>query len=107
MLNVIVNPQVRKLKKLVAEIDAKCRDRGVPCRFFYSSKRGDARKYARSLTAAGQTELVVVGGDGTVNEVLSGVADPGAVTLGIIPAGTGNDFAAAAKIPENPNRPST
>ena len=99
MLNVIVNPQVRKLKKLVAEIDAKCRDRGVPCRFFYSSKRGDARKYARSLTAAGQTELAVVGGDGTVNEVLSGVADPGAVTLGIIPAGTGNDFATAAKIP--------
>ena len=99
MLNVIVNPKIRKMKKLVAEIDVRMKERGVACRFFYSSKRGDARKYAHSLTAAGQTQLVVVGGDGTVNEVLSGMVDPSAVTLGIIPAGTGNDFAAAVGIP--------
>ena len=99
MLNVIVNPKVHKMKKLVAEVDRRFKERGATCRFFYSSKRGDARKYAHSLTAAGQTELVVIGGDGTVNEVLSGMVDPSAVTLGIIPAGTGNDFASVAGIP--------
>ena len=99
MLNVIVNPKVRNIKKLIAEIDRRFRERNVAFRFFYSNKVGDAAKYARSLTAAGQTELVAVGGDGTVNEVLSGMTDPSAVILGIIPAGSGNDFAAAAGIP--------
>lgn len=99
MLNVIVNPNIRKMEKLVAEVDSRFKERGVACRFFYSARRGDARKYAQSLTAAGQTELVVMGGDGTVNDVLSGMADPSVVRLGIIPAGTGNDFAAVAGIP--------
>ena len=89
MLNVIVNPNIRKMEKLVAEVDSRFKERGVACRFFYSARRGDARKYAQSLTAAGQTELVVMGGDGTVNDVLSGMADPSVVRLGIIPAGTG------------------
>lgn len=99
MLNVIVNSKVRNMKKLVAEIDRRIREHGAACRFFYSAKRGDAGKYARSLTAAGQTELLVVGGDGTVNEAVSGLYDPSAVKLGIIPAGTGNDFAEAVGIP--------
>lgn len=99
MFNVIVNPKIRKIEKLVAEVERRFKERGEACRFFYSSKRGDARKYAHSLTAVGQTDLIVIGGDGMVNEVLSGMTDPGTVRLGIIPAGTGNDFASTARIP--------
>ena len=43
-----------------------------------------------------------MGGDGTLHEVLNGFSDFDRVSLGLIPCGTGNDFAAAAGIPEDP-----
>ena len=47
--------------------------------------------------------LIVAGGDGTVNDVINGLGKAGfpeGVTLGILPAGTGNDLAATLCIPE-------
>ena len=49
---------------------------------------------ARAAVAAGAQRLVVVGGDGTVHLAVQGVAGT-ATVLGIVPAGTGNDFARA------------
>jgi diacylglycerol kinase (ATP) len=49
--------------------------------------------------------LIVSGGDGTVNDVVNGLGRagfPDGVTLGILPAGTGNDLAATLCIPEDP-----
>jgi diacylglycerol kinase (ATP) len=51
--------------------------------------------------------LVVAGGDGTINDVVNGLGRAGfpeGVTLGILPAGTGNDLAATLCIPEDPDR---
>src|SRR5215212_1730480 len=48
--------------------------------------------------------LIVAGGDGTVNDVVNGLGKagfPDGVTLGILPAGTGNDLAATLCIPED------
>ena len=56
---------------------------------------------ASVLCGAPEPEIIVVGGDGTLHEVLNGLSDPSACRLGLIPAGTGNDFAAAAGIPLN------
>src|SRR5919199_469213 len=50
--------------------------------------------------------LLVAGGDGTINEVINGLGRAGfpeGVTLGILPAGTGNDLAATLCIPEDPD----
>jgi YegS/Rv2252/BmrU family lipid kinase len=55
-----------------------------------------AIQLAQQAADSGATEIVAVGGDGTLNEVVKGVQAAGAlsdVTVGIIPAGTGNDFA--------------
>ena len=49
---------------------------------------------ARAAVAAGAERVIAVGGDGTVHLAVQGVAGTGA-TLGIVPAGTGNDFARA------------
>src|ERR687893_1423130 len=49
--------------------------------------------------------LIVAGGDGTINDVVNGLGRanfPEGVTLGILPAGTGNDLAATLRIPEDP-----
>jgi diacylglycerol kinase (ATP) len=47
--------------------------------------------------------VVAIGGDGTVNEVGSGLIG-GPVPFGIIPSGTGNDFAFAHAIPSRPEK---
>ena len=66
---------------------------------------GDATRIASEAAADGYRQIFVAGGDGTVNEVLNGVARvPGglqAVTFGVIPLGTGNDFATALGIPHD------
>lgn len=56
---------------------------------------GDAIELAREA-AAGASTVVAAGGDGTVNEVVRGIDEADAldsVTFGVIPAGTGNNFA--------------
>ena len=45
--------------------------------------------------------ILSLGGDGTLHEVLNGLSDPSSCRLGLIPSGTGNDFAAAAGLPSN------
>lgn len=46
--------------------------------------------------------LIVVGGDGTINEVLNGIKDFDRVRLGVIPTGSGNDFARNLNVPKEP-----
>ncbi len=63
---------------------------------------GHAAKIAGELTQDGQTtRLIAMGGDGTLHEVLNGIKYPDRCRLGIIPIGSGNDFAAAIGLPEN------
>lgn len=66
---------------------------------------GDAREAARRSAGEGYERLFVGGGDGTLNEVLNGVASAEggleSVTFGLIPLGTGNDFADALGLPED------
>jgi len=57
---------------------------------------GHAADIARESATAGVERVVAAGGDGTLNEVVQGVVDADALedlTVGVIPAGTGNDFA--------------
>lgn len=60
---------------------------------------GDAHEAAREW---GEGLLIVVGGDGTVNEAVNGLGKAGfpeGVTLAVLPMGTGNDLAATLAIP--------
>jgi YegS/Rv2252/BmrU family lipid kinase len=73
---------------------------GVSYEVFETTCRGEAQDIVKKLTEGGEEiKLVIVGGDGTLHETLNGIAEPEKCLLGIIPAGTGNDFAEAAKIP--------
>lgn len=65
---------------------------------------GDAEAAARLAVADGCSVLFAAGGDGTLNEALNGLEAAGAlgeVTIGVIPLGTGNDFAQALGIPSS------
>jgi diacylglycerol kinase (ATP) len=66
---------------------------------------GDAQRAGEQAAADGYERLFVAGGDGTLNEVLNGVAQvEGAlarILFSIIPQGTGNDFARSIGVPED------
>jgi len=102
MLNLIANPKAAKGKgkKLLKRVEERLRERGREFQTFVTSEKGEATALAGRLTTEGEREIVAVGGDGTVNDVLTGMICPEECTLGIITAGTGNDFAAAAGLGE-------
>lgn len=74
------------------------RDRGHHVQVRVTFERGDAEAMAREAAAAGADVVGAVGGDGTLNEVVNGL-DGYDTPLGVIPAGTANDFARQAGIP--------
>jgi len=63
-------------------------------------KAGDAEKWARNAVRAKYDYIVVAGGDGTLNGVVNGLATAAKnVRIGIVPLGTGNDFARTLGLP--------
>lgn len=61
-----------------------------------TAEAGDGIDLAREAAESGAAVIAAAGGDGTINEVVRGIHDAdafGDVTLGVVPAGTGNNFA--------------
>lgn len=67
-----------------------------------SPEPGAARRLARQAAEDGFERVVAAGGDGTLNEVLNGLAPDFAAAIGLIPLGTGNDLARTLAIPTDP-----
>lgn len=67
-----------------------------------TTSEGDAVRAAKLAVDRRYDVIVAAGGDGTINEVINGIAEqPYRPKLGIIPVGTTNDFARALNIPRN------
>ncbi len=61
-----------------------------------TQRAGEAETLAREAVGAGCDYVIAAGGDGTLNEVINGIATPSparGVCVGIVPLGTANDFA--------------
>lgn len=95
---IIVNPNagsVEDLDELKAVLGQKP---GTEIRF--TEREGHAEELAREALEGGAGLIVAAGGDGTLNEVLNGMsADFGRARLGLLPLGTGNDFARSISMP--------
>lgn len=80
-------------------IESLLRDNGVDTEVHTSTAMGDIEQQVRAVIDAGADRIIVAGGDGSVHEAVNGImrAEKDAA-LGIIPTGTGNDFAKAAGI---------
>jgi diacylglycerol kinase (ATP) len=61
---------------------------------------GDAQRFARQAAEAGIRTVVAAGGDGTINDVVNGLAGS-ETALGILPVGTMNVFAAELGLPND------
>ena len=73
----IVNPASRSghASQIWTEIETLLKERNILYRVYFTSHRGHGTKLAQQLTKdlSSRTTLIVVGGDGTVNEVLNGI----------------------------------
>ncbi len=65
---------------------------------------GDASRIAKEAVSYGIKWVIVCGGDGTLHEVVNGIAPVPDVNLSIIPCGRGNDLASAIGIPSKIDR---
>ena len=74
---------------------------GRPVRLLAAESGAEAELVCHRAVDGGAAALVAVGGDGTVHRALQAVARR-PVGLGVVPAGTGNDFAACTGVPEMP-----
>lgn len=98
-LHVIVNPMSGNggTRRAWPTIDRRLRRLGFDIDFRMTEGNGDGVRLGREAIAMGVDEVVVVGGDGTLNEVVNGLfqathGEPPDVTLSVLPAGTGRDF---------------
>lgn len=87
------DPALRDLVRAVRALGVRVRPR-------VTFELGDAASFAREEADRGAAAVVAVGGDGTINEVLNGLAGR-PTPMGIIPLGTANDFARQVGIPED------
>lgn len=76
------------------------REPNLRLKTFLSGEEGEAYLAAKEAVIEGYEMVIVAGGDGTIKEVVSGLANSN-VVLGIIPLGTANTFAEEARIPTN------
>jgi YegS/Rv2252/BmrU family lipid kinase len=99
---VIVNPAAgrgragRKRKALQELLDK----HGVVHSIEMSTAPGDLERRILEAANRGATRIIVVGGDGSIHEAVNGIMrSESRPSLGVIPIGTGNDFAKASDIP--------
>ncbi len=101
MYHIILNPVAGKKKALknLSKVEKILTAREIPYQTHMTTAAHDGTDIAAKLTARGERDILVLGGDGTLHEVLNGIADPSCCRLGLIPSGTGNDFAGKIGLP--------
>jgi diacylglycerol kinase (ATP) len=93
-ITVLVNPKAGRgdSGRRLPELEKAGLRFGLSVDLRFTEYPGHARKLAAEALAEGSKRLLVMGGDGTISDVADVLSDSD-VTIGIIPAGTGNDIA--------------
>ena len=96
----IFNPAAgaRDVRRELGQVIAFLEQRGWQVDLRETRRATDATTFARQAVTMGKETVLVVGGDGTVNEVINGLAGS-EVAVGLLPAGTGNVWAMEMRLP--------
>lgn len=109
MYHIIINPSSKSGKGLSIwkSLESILLERKVPYQAYISTHIGHVTELTEQITSdilAGKqpVNLILLGGDGTVNEALQGIQDFSMVNVGYIPTGSSNDLARALKLVHDP-----
>lgn len=102
----IVNTASRtgKAEKIWNEIKQELREKEIEYQAYMTEYKGHARELSEQITNTemeAMLHIVVVGGDGTANEVVNGIRDFEKIIFSYIPTGSGNDLGRGLKISGN------
>lgn len=99
----VVNPRSGKGQApgLVAKAEEACRQLGATMTVRNIAGPGDGKRFAREAMESAVDRVVVIGGDGTLNGVASGIVGS-SLQLGIVPMGSGNGYARSLGLPQDP-----
>ncbi|GAA4345544.1 diacylglycerol kinase family lipid kinase [Flaviaesturariibacter amylovorans] len=99
----IINPisGTRSKKDLPDYVATRTREAGFGCTVYSSPRDGDYSAIEKQLMAHETTDIVIAGGDGTINAAVGALRHLG-LPFGIIPCGSGNGLAFSAGIPKQP-----
>lgn len=86
--------------KIIAE---RTRQQNIPFEILHTNAQGNYHFLKEKIEQEGVTDIVICGGDGTVSQVAALLIDED-INIGIIPMGSGNGLALAAKIPRDINK---
>jgi YegS/Rv2252/BmrU family lipid kinase len=107
MYHIVVNPSAKSGtgKRLWNEItEPYLRQNKIEYKVWFSQQAGDLTRIAGDICATQiqrPLQVVVLGGDGTMNEFLQGIQPNEDIILGYVPTGSGNDFSRALHIPSD------
>lgn len=89
-----------------SQVQTELKEKGVEYKAFKTEHVNHASELAAKISRLNDEDIsiVVVGGDGTLNEVINGITDFEKVRISLIPAGSGNDFARGLGIKEEPKK---
>lgn len=106
MLYFIANEMARTGKGVGVwrQVQIELREKKIPYKVYMTEYKEHATELAKKISEKDEEDIciVVVGGDGTLNEVINGITDFEKVRLSLIPAGSGNDFARNLGIKKSP-----
>lgn len=109
MYHFIINPASRsgQGEKYWNKIEVYLKEHGIAYRAHISTRSGHVAELMQSLTkdltdAHENRFIIILGGDGTVNEALQGIMNFNKITLGYIPTGSSNDLARDLGISKTP-----
>lgn len=106
MYHFIVNLKSRtgRAKKIWEDLEEILDRDGVEYQRYKTEYAGHAIEIARKIMRKneGVVKIVVLGGDGTFNEVITGIREFDRLVLGYIPSGSGNDLARGLGLPKDP-----
>lgn len=105
MYNFIVNPHSRSGhgKEIWQQIEPILKKEHVQYTVYFTQYQKHATHIVRELTSDLDEHIIIVlGGDGTVNEAVNGITDFEKAILGYIPTGSSNDFSRSLQLPTEP-----
>lgn len=95
--SILVNPASKSGngKHIWQEVKQILEENKIKYQVYFTKKSGDGTRYAKELTGENEDvllKLIVLGGDGTMNEVVQGICDFEKVEIIYIPTGSSNDL---------------
>ena len=106
MYHIILNPKsgrkktnINKVKKVFKYLETN----NIEYKLYESQYFKHPIEIAKQITTENESgKIIVIGGDGTFSEVVNGIIDLNKWNIGLIPLGSGNDFANCINLPKKP-----